>query len=104
MFLSSGIVFAEQKEEVSGEWMASVGTIADEDYKPEFRKAKKRYLIAFGNQTRAIPYCIYVEDWFKYHAEKFGVDVMIFDNDFDEVKSVENARIVINRKVDFFSE
>lgn len=56
--------------------------------------------IAFGDPTTATPQFKAVGDDFQAAAEKLGIKVFRFDNAFDATKSLDNARLMVQRKPD----
>ncbi len=91
--------------EVAG-YMPTVGLISTEDYQPQIvpASAGEDWLIGFANYTLAAPFCGIVEDGHIQYAAEANVEIFIVDNEADPAKSIDNARAMISREVDFLIE
>jgi len=80
-----------------------VGNINSSEWDLNIRKAKEKFVIAYGTFSQGqLAYHKIVEAGVMDAAEKFGVEVFILDNELDAAKGIENTRLVIDRGVDFY--
>jgi ribose transport system substrate-binding protein len=96
---------AEAEAEEDG-YMPTVGKISTEDYVPQITPAGdgEDFLIGFANYFLAAPFCGIVEEGMNNYGEQANVELFIVDNEADPAKSVDNARAMISKGVDFFIE
>ena len=87
-------------------YMPTVGQVSTEDYQPEIvpASADEDWLIGFANYMLAAPFCGIVQEGHEKYAAEAGVEIFIVDNEADPAKSVDNARAMISKGVDFFIE
>lgn len=87
-------------------YMPTVGEISTEDYDPQITPAEEGedFLIGFANYMLAAPFCGIVEEGMKMYGEEANVELFIVDNEADPAKSVDNARAMLTKEVDFFIE
>jgi ribose transport system substrate-binding protein len=64
----------------------------------------EKYVLAFANLQRDIPFCAKVEEGIKANAEAAGLELVIADNRLDGATALANAESFINRNVDYVIE
>ncbi len=78
-----------------------VGMISSDDWRPNIRPAKEKYVIAMGMFARGMWwYHDLVEAGVQETADQMYVEVFFIDNQIDVQIAIENTRMVIDRGVD----
>lgn len=87
-------------------YMPTVGQISTDKYEPKIVSAgaDEKWLIGFANYMLAAPFCGIVQKGVEKYAKEANVETFIVDNEADPAKSVDNARAMISKKVNFFIE
>jgi ABC-type sugar transport system substrate-binding protein len=67
-------------------------------------QADRRYKLAFAHFSSAWDLSVEMTKRFERFAEKIGVDMDIYDNNFDAEKAISNADLMVQRKYDLVIE
>lgn len=82
----------------------ALGAAVAEAMKASPPRNGEKYVLAFANLQRDIPFAAKVEQSIVANAEAAGIDIVIADNRLDGATALANAESFINRNVDYVIE